>query len=249
MAIMRFELPVIYDLIAVFLFALTGSLIALKRGFDPIGVAIITIISGAGGALLRDSVFLNLRPAVVTDWRYAAVIIAAIVAVLLARSVLVSRPIAMIIIATEAIGIGINSVYGSQRALSVNASIYAAIIVGLCNAVGGRLMRDTVIGKKRKNLNPSRMFGVASAVSIFVFLILSEGFKLNLQVSAWVAILVAFIIRIAAIKFDVKTKALRDYYDPSERIVERVTKVVKPYTARKGKPQKQSSRKDPSDKP
>lgn len=224
----QFVLPIQYDLLAVFLFALTGSLIAVKRGFDPVGVSIITIISGSGGGIIRDAIFLNIEPAAIRDWRYSAVLFAAIVAVLLARSLLQTRPIALLIMATEAVGIGINSVYGTQRALDAKTSVYAAIIVGLINAIGGRLMRDVVIGRKRKNLVPGRMFGIASIGSVLTFLTMSEYFELNAEVSAWTAISVAFLVRIIAIKFDIKTRALVDYYDPSEAIMHTVSKVVSP---------------------
>lgn len=223
-----FALPVTYDLIAVFLFALTGSLIAVKRGYDPVGVAIITIISGAGGGAIRDAIFLNIRPAAITDWRYSAVLLGAIGAVLVGRSILSTRPIAFIIMATEAFGIGINAVYGTQKSLDARLSVYAAIIVGLINSIGGRLMRDTVMGRKRKNLIPGRMFGVAATVSVLCFLIMSEYLGLNTEISAWTAILLAFLIRMVAIKFDIKTKALMDYYDPSEKIVHKVRGVVTP---------------------
>ncbi len=63
-------------------------MIALKKGYDPVGVGIITIVSGAGGGIIRDSIFLNQRPAAITNWHYSAVLLGAIAVVLLARSIL-----------------------------------------------------------------------------------------------------------------------------------------------------------------
>lgn len=145
-----------------------------------------------------------------------------------ARSILKTRPIALLIIAVEALGIGINSVYGTQRSITLGLSIFSAIIVGFMNAVGGRLLRDIVMGRKRKNLVPGRMFGVGAIASVALYLLLSSYFKLNIQVCAWSAILLAFAIRMIAIKFDIKTKALIDYYDPSKKIVKTVKRVVDP---------------------
>lgn len=210
------------------MFALTGALIAIKRGFDPVGVSIITIIGGAGGGIIRDAVFLNIEPAAIRDWRYSAVLFAVFAFVILARSLLSTRPIAYLIIATEALGIGINSVYGTQRALDAKTSIYAAVIVGLINATGGRLMRDTVIGKKRKSLMPSRLYGIAAFASIGLFLAMTEYFDVRADIAAWSAIILAFLVRMTAIKFDIKTKALVDYYDPSAAIVNVVSDVVRP---------------------
>lgn len=164
----------------------------------------------------------------IRDWRYSAVLFGVFASTLIARSVLATRPIAHLIIATEAVGIGLNSVYGTQRSLDAKTSIYAAVIVGLINAVGGRLMRDTVMGKKRKSLMPSRMFGIASIASIGTFLLMSERLQLSAELSAWTAIVLAFVIRMVAVKFDIKTKALVDYYDPSAALIHRVSVAVRP---------------------
>ena len=224
----QFSLPLTYDLIAVFLFAITGSLIAVRRGYDPIGVAIITIISGAGGSILRDAVFLNIQPAAITNWYYSAVILSAFFVVLLARSFFKTRPIAYLIIMVEALGIGLNSVYGTQKSLATGLSIFSAIIIGINNAIGGRLMRDVIMGLKRKNLVPGRLYGLAAAFAIATFLILSEWLNINTQTSAWSAIVVAFFVRMVAVKFDLKSRAVIDYYDPSALIVSKVSRVVYP---------------------
>lgn len=224
----QFALPVVYDLIAVFLFAITGSLIALKRGYDPIGVAIMTIVSGAGGGIIRDAIFLNRRPSAVTNWHYSAVLLFSIAVVLLARSVLKTRPISFLIIIVEALGIGLNSVYGTQESIAVGLSVFSAIIVGFMNAVGGRLLRDIVMGRERKNLVPGRMFGLAAICSVCFYILLSQYFGLNSDVCAWSAITLAFVVRIVAVKYNLQSKALIDYYDPSERIVSRVSNVISP---------------------
>ncbi len=58
----QFEFPLIYNLAATFLFALTGVILATKRGYDLIGVGIMALISGAGGGLIRDGIFLQQGP-------------------------------------------------------------------------------------------------------------------------------------------------------------------------------------------
>ena len=58
----QFEFPLIYNLLATFLFALTGVILATKRGYDLIGVGILALITGAGGGLIRDGIFLQQGP-------------------------------------------------------------------------------------------------------------------------------------------------------------------------------------------
>ena len=47
-----------------------------------------------------------------------------IIVVFLARSVLKTRPIGLLIINVEALGIGINSVYGTQKSIGLGLSIF-----------------------------------------------------------------------------------------------------------------------------
>jgi glycine transporter len=53
-----FQLPVEFDLVAVFLFALTGVWAATKRGYDVVGAFVLAFVTGVGGGLLRDGIFL-----------------------------------------------------------------------------------------------------------------------------------------------------------------------------------------------
>ena len=45
----QFDFPVAYNLLATFLFALTGVILATKKRYDLIGVFILAIVAGAGG--------------------------------------------------------------------------------------------------------------------------------------------------------------------------------------------------------
>jgi len=54
-----FELPVFFDLGATFAFALSGALAAIKRDYDIVGVLALAVVSGIGGGLIRDGLFLN----------------------------------------------------------------------------------------------------------------------------------------------------------------------------------------------
>ena len=74
----QFTLPIQIDLAATFLFGLTGGLAALKRGYDVIGLFALAFVTGVGGGLLRDGLFIQEGPpAVTTDSRYILMILLA----------------------------------------------------------------------------------------------------------------------------------------------------------------------------
>ena len=76
-----FQLPLALDLAATLVFAATGALAARSKGFDVVGVAVLGLVTGLGGALLRDGLFLQAGPPIVIrDGRYLAAVLAGTVA-------------------------------------------------------------------------------------------------------------------------------------------------------------------------
>ena len=61
-----FALPVAIDLVATFLFGITGALVALQRGYDVVGLFAIAFVTGVGGGLIRDGLFIQQGPPFVT---------------------------------------------------------------------------------------------------------------------------------------------------------------------------------------
>src|SRR5688572_32553679 len=71
---------VVFDLIAVFLFATSGAQAAIQKGYDFIGILVLAFFSGVGGGLIRDAIFIQAGPPkVVTDSNYLMVILGAFI--------------------------------------------------------------------------------------------------------------------------------------------------------------------------
>jgi hypothetical protein len=113
-----FQLPVWFDLAATFAFALTGALAAIKRGYDIVGLLSLAIVSGIGGGLIRDGVFLQqgVTP-LLTNPHYLYVIgAAAVVGLVLGERVHhFNRVIALV----DALGLGAYACFGVQKSLQV----------------------------------------------------------------------------------------------------------------------------------
>ena len=58
----QFTLPIYFDLGATFLYALTGAVVAVRRHYDIVGLFVIALVSGIGGGLMRDSIFIQSGP-------------------------------------------------------------------------------------------------------------------------------------------------------------------------------------------
>ena len=58
---LSFRLPLYFEYGATLLWALTGSLVAARRGYDVAGLMVLAIVSSAGGGLLRQRLLVRRR--------------------------------------------------------------------------------------------------------------------------------------------------------------------------------------------
>jgi uncharacterized membrane protein YeiH len=203
-----FQLPVWIDLGATFAFALTGALAAMKRGYDVVGVLSLALVSGIGGGLIRDGIFLQqgVTP-LLTNPKYLYVIgAAALVGMVLGERIHhFNRVIAMV----DALGLGAYACYGVQKSLLVGLGPTAAVLVGIVNAVGGGLLRDVITREEPLPFRPGQFYvlvALAGAVT-FVFLVAQLGVAPTQ--AAMVAIGITFVFRMLTIIFNWRTKAVR----------------------------------------
>ncbi len=187
----QFNLPVTYDLIAVFLFAITGALVAYRKGYDYFGLFSLALVVGAGGGLIRDGIFLNHGPpAFVQDWRYIAVVFAAgVLVILLGEHIHRAN---LVLLLADGLGLGLYVVVGSQKSINLGLSVLAAGLIGMINAIGGGLLRDVLTKEEPLVFRPGQFYALAALLGVTVFLALGVGFKINAQLSALIAIGVAF---------------------------------------------------------
>jgi uncharacterized membrane protein YeiH len=196
----------VFDLIAVFLFAVSGALAAIGKRYDFIGVLILAFFSGVGGGLIRDAIFIQGGPPkVVTDSRYLMVILAAVL-----LSMVFHGPLGRMrktILLVDAIGLGAYGVVGSQAALMAGLVPLAAILVGVFNATGAGLIRDVLIREEPAIFKPGQFYAGAAIVGsiLYVALIVLQRDE---TFAALFAIAVAFLIRLMSVKFNWRTRAI-----------------------------------------
>ena len=64
---------VVFDLAGIFVFAISGGLVAVRKELDVFGVLVLAGATGLGGGLLRDVLIGATPPAALADWRYLMV--------------------------------------------------------------------------------------------------------------------------------------------------------------------------------
>lgn len=206
-----FLLPASFDLGAVFFFALTGALAAVRRGYDFIGLFIMAFVTGVGGALIRDGLFIQQGPpAIVADGRYLVAVVLACLAGMVIGGFI--ERFQKVIAYIDALGLGAYTVVGIQKALVANMSIPAALMIGIINAVGGGLLRDIIVRVEPLMLKPGQFYVLAALLGGILFVTLTLVTPLSASEAALIAIGVTFVFRVLTIRFNWQTKAVRPWF-------------------------------------
>jgi uncharacterized membrane protein YeiH len=204
-----FLLPIEFDLAATFLFALTGVWLASRRGYDLVGAFMLAFVTGVGGGLLRDSVFILQVPLVMQDARYLwAVALAVAVGTLTHR---LAERFERLIAYVDALALGVYGVVGANKALIAGIPPLAALLVGMCNAVGGGLLRDVLVREEPLVFKPGQLYSLAAAGGCVLFIVLSYTYGIDTNHAAWISIGVTALLRLLAIRFNWTTKSLREW--------------------------------------
>jgi len=200
-----FLLPIWFDLAAVFLFALTGVWAATRRGYDVVGAFVLAFVTGVGGGLLRDGIFLQEVPLVIRDGRYLYAVLAALAIGGMAQRL--ADRFTRLLAYVDAAAIGVYAVYGANKSLVAGATPEAAVLVGLCNAVGGGLLRDIIVRDEPLLLKPGQLYFLATLVGCISFVVMSHHYGWEVESAAWLSIGVTVLLRLLAIQFNWTTTA------------------------------------------
>jgi uncharacterized membrane protein YeiH len=205
-----FLLPIEFDLAATFLAATTGVWAASRRGYDLVGALVLATVTSVGGGLLRDAIFIAQMPIVVQDARYLWTILAAVLVGSLTYRW--SERGVHLFSYTDALAMGVYGVYGANWALISGLAPETAALVGMCNAVGGGLIRDVLVREEPLMFKPGQLYAIAAITGCILFVALSHHYGVDDQHAAWFAIGTTMALRVLAIRFNWTTVAIRDWW-------------------------------------
>ena len=128
--------------VGIFIFAMSGALVAVRLGLDVFGIAVLALITGLGGGVARDVLIGHNPPVAFGSWSYllAALAAAAVVFTSSGRIGRRERPILVL----DAIGLSLFCVTGAIIGVDAGLGVLPASLLGLVSAVGGGIMRDVL---------------------------------------------------------------------------------------------------------
>ncbi|WP_438352876.1 trimeric intracellular cation channel family protein [Microbacterium sp. CJ88] len=221
-------IPLWADLLAVGLGGVQGALFASgfrgDRRLDLLGVAIIGIVMGMGGGLIRD-LLLNVTPATLqSNWYLLTATGAALIGMLLAG---VFHRLNAVIVGLDAVVIGLFGAFGTGKALTLGLPVVPAIFVGVCAAVGGGILRDMIMGLPVAIMHVGSLYAVAAGAGSVV-LAGAHALGAPLAAASIAGIVVTAVIRLLAVIFDISLPEQRALHRRKVAVETSAIPIVKP---------------------
>ncbi len=142
--------PLSVESVGVAVFALSGALVAARKGMDPFGFALLATVTGVGGGTLRD-LLIGTRP---VFWVGDPTDVLVCLLVAAATFCLGPRRIGIFdgglrgraLLWADALGLALFAVVGTERALAAEVPALSAIALGTVTATFGGIIRDMLAG-------------------------------------------------------------------------------------------------------
>jgi uncharacterized membrane protein YeiH len=205
-----FTVQTLFDYGATFAWALSGALIAARRGYDVFGLTVVALTSATGGGLLRDGFFLqNGPPALARTPAYLLIVVGAVLLVrVIGRWLNEQRYLPPVIQIVDALALGAYAVVGMRLSIEARLSLPAVMLVGVVNAIGGGLLRDVLMRQEPEVFKPGTLMALAVLASTILFLILEQGLGLSTFSAGLPTVVAAALIRAASLRYDLRTRAM-----------------------------------------
>lgn len=188
---------IIVELVGIFFFAVSGSLMAARRGFDMLGSAFLGGVTGLGGGVVRDLI-LNQPPASFEHPIYFAP------PILAAACVYVFTPAVQklhrLVLLFDAAGLGLFCMTGTMKALEYDVHPFSAILLGVITGVGGGMLRDVISNVTPDLFNPRDIYALPAILGAVLTAFAWNLGILNIFVGFGIASL-TFAMRLASIRF------------------------------------------------
>ena len=138
-------LLVVLDLVGIFVFAITGALVAVRKELDVFAVLMLALITGLGGGFLRDVLIGATPPAALADWRYLLVpAVAGLVTFFFHPSLNRKERVINVL---DAAGLSLFCVTGALKAVEFGLGPVPAALMGMLTGIGGGVLRDMLSGR------------------------------------------------------------------------------------------------------
>ena len=187
------------DLIGIFVFAISGALLAVRKNFDVFGIAVLAEVTALGGGIFRDVIIGAVPPAAFTDLGYFLTPLLATTLVFFLHPHV--ERIQTGVNVFDAAGLGLFCVAGTAKAYDYGLNLTASVALGLATAVGGGVLRDVLANEVPSLLRWDRDQYAVPAIVGASLTVLCIHYDALTPVTGTLAAVTAFVLRLLAMRF------------------------------------------------
>lgn len=185
------------DLLGVLFFAVSGSLLAARKGFDLVGSLLLASLASLGGGVVRDLI-IDVPPAAFTNPAYLLPPLLATVMVYFVFSGV--ERVKRVLVVFDAAGLALFCITGTVKALEVGLNPVSAVLLGVTTAVGGGLLRDVVANEIPQLFDPRDIYALPAMLGAVIVTVLYQTGTFTLVTGTLAASLV-FSLRVLAWRY------------------------------------------------
>lgn len=150
------DIVLLLELVGTFAFAVSGALLAVRRGFDLVGSLLLAGLAGLGGGVIRDLILDSGVPKAFDTPLYLVPVLVAVLAVYL--TLIRETRLRRTLLVFDALGLSLFCVMGATIAYEVGLNPVACLLMGVTTAVGGGTLRDVVANEVPQIFNPQGVY-------------------------------------------------------------------------------------------
>ena len=139
------DIMTVLDWVGTLVFALSGSLVGVRKEFDLFGVLFLSFVVAVAGGMMRDVLIGAVPPVAITEIRYFLIAIGGGLVTFYRYPKVASlqHPILLF----DAVGLGLFAVTGTQKAIAHGINPLMAALLGMLTGIGGGMTRDILAGE------------------------------------------------------------------------------------------------------
>ncbi|MGV9882319.1 trimeric intracellular cation channel family protein [Streptomyces sp. NPDC003006] len=187
------------DIVGIFVFAISGALLAVRKNFDVFGIAVLAEVTALGGGLFRDLVIGAVPPAAFTDLGYFITPLFAAALVFFLHPEVERTQLAVNVF--DAAGLGLFCVAGTTKAYDYGLGLTASATLGLATAVGGGVLRDIVANEVPSLVRWDRDLYAVPAIVGATMVALCIRFDELTAFTSGLAVVTTFVLRLLALRY------------------------------------------------
>jgi len=189
-----------FNLVAVFVFAISASLSAIKRKFDLFGISFVAFVTSVGGGTVRDILLGDFPVSWMKNGNFAYSIICGILISFIFTNKL--NGFKKTFFWFDTIGIGVSTIIGTYKAIEYGLNFPLCVLFGVMSSIFGGIIRDTLCNDVPLVFR-KEIYATACIMGSVCFQFLNF-LHIEIVISMPIAIVITIMIRFISIKYNLK---------------------------------------------